>query len=233
MNMIMESNSITYYNKKIYILISIIFLLTIIFFLNIETIFAENIQYIKVDDMYSDALNLLSIDVTLKEPHLVGHVRILINDGTEKDIKFIGNNKYRWNRIGLDLGNTNITIKVYDFDNFLLEEQNYLLDETGKLITDKFAEFASLREEYPDKIWTVEFNKSPDTITINDKNIYVRDSKGDKVQINIEQEDRKVTIKPIENYKVGETYTLYVSKNITYNGSKLKTPYKQQFRIIN
>ena len=230
--MITGLNGITYYNKKICISISIIFLLTIIFLLGVETVFAEDTQYIEVNDTYTEILNMLSIDVTLKNPHLVGYIRISVNNGVEENIRFVGNNKYKWNRIGLDLGDTDITIRVYDFNNSLLETQNYLLGETGKLVADKFVEFAPQKEVYPNKIWTVKFNKIPDATTINDENVYVEDSGGNKVQVHIEQESEKITIKPYEDYKTGGVYSLYISDNITYNGSKLKTPYKQQFKII-
>lgn len=53
-----------------------------------------------------------------------------------------------------------------------------------------------------------------------------------RVDVHFKQKDEEIIVTPYENYEIGKVYILYVGKNITHNGVRLKIPYKQQFKII-
>jgi|GEM_PF-701952 len=74
------------------------------------------------------------------------------------------------------------------------------------------------------KEWQIRFTKEADKNTINNENIYVIDSKGNKVDINISYgSDNILKISPINNYTSGETYNLYISKKVSSKDGKVLT----------
>jgi uncharacterized secreted protein with C-terminal beta-propeller domain len=88
-----------------------------------------------------------------------------------------------------------------------------------------------------DKIWTITFDDSIDKETINDDNIFVLDSKNKRVslKLKIDDECKDVKIVPVEKYKEGETYIIYVKKGIrSSEGEKiLKSGIKMKFTVSN
>ena len=86
------------------------------------------------------------------------------------------------------------------------------------------------------KEWTVEFNLPLDIRTITDKNIYITDKNGNMISmlyiIDRQNNDvSKVTITPINNYKQGETYTLWIKDIKGTNGTIIKQNVKMEFTI--
>lgn len=69
-----------------------------------------------------------------------------------------------------------------------------------------------------DKIWTITFNQPVKESTVNDENIYVVDSKGEKVRgisLSISEDGRNVRIIPPSNgYSSGESYTLKITTGV-------------------
>lgn len=78
------------------------------------------------------------------------------------------------------------------------------------------------------KEWDIKFTQEANKDTLTAENIYVLDSSGNKVDINISYgSDNILRVSPVDYYKHGETYRLYIDKNVT---SKDNTPLKKSLR---
>ncbi|WP_242861036.1 Ig-like domain-containing protein [Clostridium scatologenes] len=107
-----------------------------------------------------------------------------------------------------------LSIWVNKFSTFTLVElpDNYF-DGRTTIMPDKVA---------PDKEWHITFTKPADKSTLTPENVYVLDSAGNKVDVKISYgSDNVLRVAPVNNYKSGETYYLYISNKVT---SKNKTP---------
>lgn len=67
-----------------------------------------------------------------------------------------------------------------------------------------------------DKEWTIKFNKSIKDLIINSDTVYVLDSYGNKVDVDLSvSSDKKYAkVTPIANYECAQTYYLFISRNI-------------------
>lgn len=78
------------------------------------------------------------------------------------------------------------------------------------------------------KEWNIKFTKEADKNTLTSENIYVLDSSGNKVDINISYgSDNILRISPVNYYKNGGTYRLYIDKKVT---SQTNVPLKKSLR---
>ncbi|MBV7272479.1 Ig-like domain-containing protein [Clostridium sp. PL3] len=126
-------------------------------------------------------------------------------------------------------------------------------DEKGKAIgisiwVDKFSDFTliSLPESYfqgrttvmkdkvvEDKEWQIKFTKTADSSTITKDNVYVTDLKGNRVEVEVSYgSDNILKVTPLNPYKSGETYYLYISKNVkSRDKTALVNELRYQFTI--
>ena len=67
-----------------------------------------------------------------------------------------------------------------------------------------------------DKVWTIKFNKSIKDLILTNDTVYVIDSLGNKVNVDLSvSADKKyVEVTPIANYDYAQTYYLFISRNI-------------------
>lgn len=84
-----------------------------------------------------------------------------------------------------------------------------------------------------DKEWQIKFSKEADPSTINNENIYVIDSKGNRANIKISYgSDDILRIAPVGAYTSGETYYLYISKKVSSkDGTSLTNALKYSFTV--
>lgn len=86
-----------------------------------------------------------------------------------------------------------------------------------------------------DKVWTVKFNFGLNRDTINNKNIYVTDTNGQKINVNITpgKDENTIDIVPITGgYIPAKTYILNLGTGIeSIRGKSLKEPTKMNFTI--
>lgn len=83
------------------------------------------------------------------------------------------------------------------------------------------------------KVWTVKFNDIVDMSTVKG-NIYVKDSKGNRVNLEVySKDDKSVSVMPPNGqYEAGEKYVLYVDKGIkSKGGSALKQISQLEFMV--
>jgi uncharacterized protein YbbC (DUF1343 family) len=89
----------------------------------------------------------------------------------------------------------------------------------------------------PHKTWTVKFNSTLNPLTINNKNIYVTDSKGTIVKTDavLQNNLKSISISTVESkYKINENYYLNIGTAIqSQNGKFLSKPIKMPFMIEN
>jgi mRNA-degrading endonuclease toxin of MazEF toxin-antitoxin module len=79
-----------------------------------------------------------------------------------------------------------------------------------------------------DKEWHLKFTMAADPATVTSDNIYVTDSKGNKVDVKVSCEsDDVIKVSPVNPYKSGESYYIYISKKVT---SKYKEPLTEDLR---
>ena len=87
------------------------------------------------------------------------------------------------------------------------------------------------------KPWTAKFNLELDVNTINDKNILVKDSKGNNIKVTVVpgKDPKTITIyPPTGGYIPGESYSLELSKAIkNKNGKNLSKVTKMSFKTSN
>lgn len=86
------------------------------------------------------------------------------------------------------------------------------------------------------KAWTVEFNASMDLNTMNSSNIYVTDDSNVlfKTTLTRSTDGASVLIKPVSAYTVGKKYWLFMTGDITTNGSgkqRLSKPLVMPFLV--
>jgi len=116
-----------------------------------------------------------------------------------------------------------ISIWVDKFSTFTLVQASFT--GTEKILKDK---------QMPDKVLHVNLNGKIDTATVTEDNVYVLDSKGNKVDVTLKSDGSKLTITPVKYYTLGETYTLYITQNVHYkNGEAIENARKYQFTIGN
>ncbi|MCM1990260.1 Ig-like domain-containing protein [Oceanirhabdus seepicola] len=94
-----------------------------------------------------------------------------------------------------------------------------------------------VREEVqlPNKEWSIVFSTGLDKQTINNKNIYVLDSKDKKVsniKLKYIEEEKTLKIIPGKEYEQGKSYFLCLDEGLkSHQGKPLSKPYKLQFEI--
>jgi|GEM_PF-3476539 len=100
---------------------------------------------------------------------------------------------------------------------------------------EKANNFVPKENVEPGKTWTINFKGQLDANTANATNMIVFDSKGNivKVKVDVEGDGKTVTITPVNgSYNFGETYTLYINKNVkSAGGASLKSAYVLKFTI--
>jgi hypothetical protein len=78
------------------------------------------------------------------------------------------------------------------------------------------------------KEWHLKFTKAADPATVTPDNIYVTDLKGNKVDVKVSCEsDDVIKVSPVNPYKSGETYYMYITKKVT---SRYKEPLTEDLR---
>lgn len=100
---------------------------------------------------------------------------------------------------------------------------------------DTYSELPTVKVFYADEVIEVPFDEPLAANTINRANIYVKNSKGAKIPIdrNISKDGKAIVIKPLTEYIRGETYTLYISKNVKYRrGISIGQNLKMNFSIM-
>ena len=87
------------------------------------------------------------------------------------------------------------------------------------------------------KVWKIKFNSSLRESTVSSQNIYVQDQSGSNflVKVSLDPSDdthKTALVEPQSAYKEGTTYTLYILKNVTSQGShSLKQDIRMDFTI--
>ena len=82
------------------------------------------------------------------------------------------------------------------------------------------------------KEWKIQFNKKLNANTLSNLNIIVLDSKGNLVETTFtySTETKTITVSPLQEYVEGETYTLFIGKEISdIKGGSLKNAVKMKF----
>lgn len=110
-------------------------------------------------------------------------------------------------------------------------------DITVKAVTTSeiYKEWESKQNVPINKVWTVKFNYELDETTISNENIFIQHNQqnieGIKISLNEDKKSVKVEA-PVEGYKKGEKYILYIEKGIkSVTGKTLNTPVKFEFTI--
>jgi transglutaminase/protease-like cytokinesis protein 3 len=88
---------------------------------------------------------------------------------------------------------------------------------------------------FPKKEWNIKFSKSVDDSTINDNNIFILNSNGEKHSIELEysKKDKVVTIIPKEKYLSWEIYTVIINENVkSKNEEELTNPLNIEFDML-
>jgi uncharacterized repeat protein (TIGR02543 family) len=84
-----------------------------------------------------------------------------------------------------------------------------------------------------DKAIEVIFNYALKESTVTNNNVYVLNSKGNKVEVTVkyDAQNKKLIVTPVKDYTVGEKYTLYIKEIASAEDKKLEQAVKYSFGI--
>lgn len=105
-----------------------------------------------------------------------------------------------------------------------------------QVIDQTYIEWDSKKDVPVNKVWSIKFSHPVLESTINDQNIYVLNKNNEKYTIKLSlSDDKTIQITPLEDYKQGEVYTLYIIKDVSNSEKQtyLKNSVKMGFTIIN
>lgn len=136
----------------------------------------------------------------------------------------------------LDKFISSLAVSIHHSDGQdVVDKGSIVYDDKGNIVgvsiwVDKFSSFTliNLSSNYfqgkttimkdsvaKDKEWNIKFTKPADSSTITKDTVYVVDSKGNKVDVKISYGlDNILKVVPISSYIAGETYYLYITKNV-------------------
>lgn len=119
--------------------------------------------------------------------------------------------------------------KQFQYQNELISYAiNKVVEDGYKVLPDK----TSVPKN---KVWTIKFNSSLKTETVNKNNIFVKDINGNNVDIKVTYEPKSnsiVILPPDGNYTTRMTYSMYISNNVTSEkGKGLSQPVKMSFVV--
>ncbi|AKN34112.1 fibronectin [Clostridium carboxidivorans P7] len=179
------------------------------------------------------------------EANITGRVKITIP---------IDSSKLPISKEELDKFLSSLAVMVHHSDGQdVVDKGTIVYDEKGNVVgisiyVNKFSSFTLIEmpKDYfngkttvmPDKVdqnkeWHLKFTKEADPSTVTSDNIYVTDSKGNKVDAKVSCEsDNVIKVSPVNSYKSGETYYIYISKNVTSKYSEsLSEDLRYQFTV--
>jgi N-acetylmuramoyl-L-alanine amidase len=85
------------------------------------------------------------------------------------------------------------------------------------------------------KVWHIKFNMDLNKNTVNSNNIMVLDEKQQAVAVNVScgEDNRSVTVTPVNSYNSGKTYSLIVTKNVqAISGKNIEIPKRMKFSTV-
>lgn len=96
--------------------------------------------------------------------------------------------------------------------------------------------FEEVKAVEPFKVWTATFNKALDARSVNEQNVFVKDSEGNvvPVKVGLGKDGTSIIINPPEGgYTPGKQYTLVISDQVrSIYGHRLSQPYLHTFTIL-
>ncbi|EET89493.1 Fibronectin type III domain protein [Clostridium carboxidivorans P7] len=174
------------------------------------------------------------------EANITGRVKITIP---------IDSSKIPTSKEELDKFLSSLAVMVHHSDGEdVVDKGTIIYDEKGNVVgisiyVNKFSSFTLIEipKDYfngkttvmPDKVdenkeWHLKFTKAADPSTVTSDNIYVTDLKGNKVDVKVScDSDNIIKVSPVNPYKSGETYYIYITKKVT---SKYKEPLTEALR---
>lgn len=86
-----------------------------------------------------------------------------------------------------------------------------------------------------EKEWEITFNNPLDETTINNREVYIADASGVRIDVEVEvagEEGNKILVSPENSFSKGELYKLYIHDNIkSEDGLSLKAPIRKSFFV--
>ncbi|WMJ89951.1 X2-like carbohydrate binding domain-containing protein [Anaerocolumna sp. MB42-C2] len=114
-----------------------------------------------------------------------------------------------------------VSIWVDKFNTFTLVQTSFT--GTEKVLKNK---------QKPDKVLKVKLSSEIAPKSITEDTVYVLDSRGNKVEETLKCNGNTITIEPVNKYKSGETYTLFITENVLYkSGKAIENGRKYRFTI--
>lgn len=117
----------------------------------------------------------------------------------------------------------------------LLFASIFMVSVTTAFSSEKYTFLSAKQNNDPNKIWTIKFSTSLDEKTIINENIWISDSKGNKIDTSLAlSEDLKsVKVSLLKNsYSLNEDYLLNIENGVqALNGSKLASAIAMPFSI--
>lgn len=119
-----------------------------------------------------------------------------------------------------------------------IEEIIATMSQVQNKVTEQISNETDIQEEQAvedapvTKEWKIQFNKKLNANTLSNLNIIVLDSKGNLVETTFtySAETKTITVSPLQEYVEGETYTLFIGKEISdIKGGSLKNAVKMKF----
>jgi uncharacterized protein YbbC (DUF1343 family) len=111
----------------------------------------------------------------------------------------------------------------------------FIVSATTTFSTEQYTFLSAKQNRDPNKIWTINFNASLDKKTITNENIWISDSKGNKLDttLALTEDLKSVKISPLKSgYNLNEKYFLNIENDVqALNGRKLPSAIAMPFTI--
>lgn len=103
-------------------------------------------------------------------------------------------------------------------------------------IDQTYTEWPAQKDVQVNKAWSIKLNAPVLASTVTDQNIYVVDNSGQhqNVTVSLAADTKTIQVIPLENYKLGASYTLYILKTVASaapNSIALKSSLRMQFTV--
>ena len=158
-----------------------------------------------------------------------------VKDPDKVNLYYFNEESKKWIKIGGHYQNGVLTAYTDHFSIFSVFESDENTLDVPRPNDESIKIFPSKTnvDSYYD--WTIKFNKTLDSSTINSKNIYVTHNldKVEGIQVVLNKDKQSVTVKaPDDGYKAGETYVIHINDSILSEiGRALKQTVQMSFTI--
>ncbi len=127
---------------------------------------------------------------------------------------------YSINRDDIDFDKWNEYDQAFTVDEnetvFAVTVKHNVIGLVSKITSPNVKVWDAKTDVKEDKEFTIGFDTALAKRTVNSKYVYITNEDGERIDtiVTLSDDEQSVTVKPVNNYRINETYTLHISQNI-------------------